>query len=166
MSSILPEMQVATLIFPNQLFEKHPAITESRTTVLYEEPLIFGNDPHWELNLHKKRLILYRAALRAYQEDLQSQGYTVEYLRNKGEMGIKPFTMLEDSLDLAALKEVHVVRFCDDLLERRFIQWSKRHEIKLVWYDSPMFLTPLNWGIDTISKTKKPLMASFYQHQR
>ena len=159
-------MQAATLVFPNQLFETHPARDEARTILLYEEPLIFGNDQHWEITPHKKRLILYRASMRAYQEALEARGYEVKYIKNSGEVKMKPFALLSKVLDLTELQELHLSRFSDDLLERRLIQWAEQNKVELIWYDSPMFLTPLEWGIETISKTKKPLMASFYQHQR
>lgn len=159
-------MQAATLIFPNQLFEQHPALDTSRTTILYEEPLIFGSDLHWEISTHKKRLILYRASMQNFQRNLEAQGSHVTYIKSNGYDKIKPFTLLEDHLDTEKLQELHLAKFSDDILERRLTQWAHNSNIKLIWYESPMFLTPLNWGLDTISKTKKPLMASFYQHQR
>ena len=157
-------MKSITLLFPNQLFDPHPALAHGRTVVLYEEPLLFGNDYQWELATHKKRLTLYRAAMRAYSNRLKTDGYQVKYIPNSGQPKLKPFSLLEPPL--SELEQVHLVELNDDLLQRRLTKWAKQHQIELVWYDSPMFLTPLDWGMQTISKTKKPLMASFYQHQR
>ena len=38
-----------TLVFPHQLFAKHPAIRSGRDIWLIEDPLYFGSDPHWPL---------------------------------------------------------------------------------------------------------------------
>ena len=77
-------MNEFTLILPNQLFEDHPALLKGRKVVLCEEPLLFGNDDKWPVNIHKKRLILYRASMRAYREYLEEQGYEVNYIKNAG----------------------------------------------------------------------------------
>ena len=133
--------------------------------MLSEEPLLFGNDERWGVSIHKKRLVLYRAAMRAYSERLEEQGLSVIYSKNLGgKMGA--FALLEKQFDLDELSEIHLARLSDDVLERRLAKWAEEHQIELVWYETPMFLTPLEWGLETISKTKKPLMASFYQHQR
>jgi len=153
-------MNEFTLILPNQLFEDHPALLKKRKVVLYEEPLLFGNDDKWPVNIHKKRLILYRASMRAYREYLEEQGYKVNYIKNAGELGMGPFALLKEKFDTK--DKIHMVRPDDNMLMRRLDLFLN----DIVYYDSPMFLTPLSWGIETISKTKKPLMASFYQHQR
>ena len=159
-------MNAITLIFPNQLFAVHPAIQTARETVLYEEPLLFGNDARWSLRVHKKRLILYRAALRAYQEELQSQCRPTRLVSNPGTADLAPFALLEQDLDLATLREIHLADLTDDVLRRRLCAWSQQHGIRLVWYETPLFLTPLDWGLDAMAQTQKPLMASFYQRQR
>ena len=161
-------MQSLTLIFPNQLFESHPAIDFQRATYLYEEPLLFGNDLHHPYACHKKRLVLYRTAMTGYQKQLESSVSVLDcqYIRNSGAPKVEPFALLSAAVNLKKLQEIHLCEFSDDLLYRRLIRWAEEHQITLVWYSSPMFMTPLDWGLDTISKIKKPLMASFYQHQR
>ncbi|MFN5762377.1 MAG: cryptochrome/photolyase family protein, partial [Sphingobacteriales bacterium] len=50
-------MASATLIFPHQLFEQHPALVEGDPVFLLEEYLFFKLYP-----FHKKKLILHRAS--------------------------------------------------------------------------------------------------------
>ncbi len=47
-------MKSATLIFPHQLFEDHPAIEKGRSIYLAEDPLFFGNDEHYPVAFHKQ----------------------------------------------------------------------------------------------------------------
>ena len=69
----------ASLVFPNQLFRRHPALQKDRRVYLLEDPLFFGNDPHWPLRFHAKKLVLHRASMKAYQASLEGRGYKVFY---------------------------------------------------------------------------------------
>ena len=159
-------MHAATLVFPNQLFDHHPAISAARTVILYEEPLLYGNDEKWGSAIHHKRLILYRAAMRAYRQRLEQAGSEVIYIKNAGESKVGSLSLLTEGIDIGSLTELHLAELTDDVLRRRLVAWAKMHEIELVWYETPMFLTPLEWGLKAMAETKKPLMASFYQRQR
>ena len=55
-----------TLVYPHQLFADHPAITAGPPCGLIEDPLFFGTDPRWPLRVHRQRLLLHRAAMKAY----------------------------------------------------------------------------------------------------
>jgi deoxyribodipyrimidine photolyase-related protein len=39
----------ATLVYPHQWFDPHPAISPGRQVFLLEDPLVCGNDPRWPL---------------------------------------------------------------------------------------------------------------------
>ena len=66
-----------SLVFPHQLFEHHPAIRPGRPVALIEDPLFFGSDPTWPMQVHRQRLLLHRASMMAYAEMLQAKGLTV-----------------------------------------------------------------------------------------
>ncbi|MFN5937695.1 MAG: cryptochrome/photolyase family protein, partial [Sphingobacteriales bacterium] len=70
-------MASATLIFPHQLFEQHPALVEGDPVFLLEEYLFFKLYP-----FHKKKLILHRASMKAYQLFLEKKGFRVEYIED------------------------------------------------------------------------------------
>ena len=77
---IFSELMEATLIYPHQLFDPHPAIASGRTVFLIEDPLIFGNDPQWPLSVHKGKLMLHRASMKAFDAELREQGHKVRYI--------------------------------------------------------------------------------------
>ena len=70
-------MTTATLVFPHQLFERHPAIETGRSVYLAEDPLIFGNDPQYPVRFHKQKLVLHRASMQAYIDELRDAGVPV-----------------------------------------------------------------------------------------
>ena len=55
-----------TLVYPHQLFARHPAIKEGRRVYLIEDPLLFGTDARWPLAVHKQRLVLHRASMKEW----------------------------------------------------------------------------------------------------
>jgi deoxyribodipyrimidine photolyase-related protein len=71
-------MSAATLIFPHQLFEKHPALTKGQPVFLIEENLFFT-----QYNFHKQKLVFHRASMKAYQYYLKEKGYEVTYIEAK-----------------------------------------------------------------------------------
>ena len=66
-----------SLVFPHQLFEHHPALRAGRPVALIEDPLLFGTDAQWPIQVHRQRLLLHRASMNAYAEMLQAKGFTV-----------------------------------------------------------------------------------------
>jgi deoxyribodipyrimidine photolyase-related protein len=69
-----------TLVFPHQLFCKHPAIRSGRDIWLIEDPLYLGSDPHWPLQMHVQKLVLHRASMKAYAAELEAAGHGVHYI--------------------------------------------------------------------------------------
>ena len=59
-------MSSVTLIFPHQLFKKHPAIDKSREVYLVEEGLFFR-----QYKFHKQKLVLHRASMQFYAQWLK-----------------------------------------------------------------------------------------------
>ncbi|MEJ6578832.1 MAG: cryptochrome/photolyase family protein [Akkermansiaceae bacterium] len=152
-----------TLVFPHQLFEKHPALDPSREVFLLEDALLFGPDPHWPLALHRKKLILHRASMKAYAASLTSQGFKVSYLD------------CQRDLDTLSALEKHFptppasLHFCDPvdhILSRRIQRYAEKHKVTLSQKDSPNFLSPTSWLDEIIGSKKKPFMAIFYKAQR
>jgi len=144
-----------TLIFPHQLFHEHPALLLGRAVYLLEDSLFFGKDDHWPLKFHKKKLILHRASMKAYQVELENQGFTVHYLecRSVADLG----------------KGVNTLHFCDpvdDVLSRRLQRYARLNQVELHQLESPNFLSPSDWLETALGGKKKPFMATFYKAQR
>ena len=67
------------LIFPNQLYRKHPGLEhDPERVVLLEDSLFFG-DPHYAAQFHKQKLWLHRASMKRYQAELSDKGYETRY---------------------------------------------------------------------------------------
>ena len=71
-----------TLIFPHQLFADHPCLKSGRPVALIEDPLFFGTDPRWPMQVHRQRALLHRASMAAYADTLRARGYKVVHQRH------------------------------------------------------------------------------------
>ena len=147
-----------TLIFPNQLFEKHPALDPARPVYLAEEFLFFRLQP-----FHKQKLVLLRASMKAYVEYLVQKGYTVVYiesalLNKRGD--------LFDLLAKKGVEKIHLTDLTDDWLSQDLESASNQLKWNVRFYTSPMFLCTEK-EICTFFKGKKKFsMAPFYAYQR
>jgi len=150
-------MTSASLIFPHQLFEVHPAIEKGRSIFLAEDPLFFGNDEHHPVAFHKQKLVLHRASMQAYTDELRSAGHTVNNI---------PHTNTYQAALPDGLTEIHLADPHDFILEKRLRIFAEKRSITLHIYPSPAFLSPPEFLEEHIAKKKKPFMASFYQAQR
>lgn len=153
----------AVLIFPHQLFQPHPASQPNRLHVLLEDPLFFG-DLHHPLRFHKQKLLLHRASIQHYARHVLA-GLPQLYLE---------YSQLRDALDSAyarlavlGVRELHLVDPVDYLLERRVHRYCARYGLRLVWHESPNFLTPSTW-IETFydGHSKRYHQTDFYIAQR
>lgn len=151
-----------SVVFPHQLFADHPALTKQRPVVAVEDSLFFG-DPKWPLRFHKQKLLLHRASMKAFADQLIAKGYRVKY------MDYDPKHTIVDLIEQwgkSGIKEIHVVDPVDDVLERRLRRATDKCGLNLVSYPPPMFLTPQDWGRKALGARKPFRMASFYIAQR
>jgi len=147
-------MSAATLVFPHQLFAAHPALAPGRPVFLAEDPLFFGNDGHHPVAFHKQKLVLHRASVRAYADELRGTGHSVE---------------ITDSYSAALpadVTELHLAEPHDFILEKRLRRFAAGRGIMLHVHPTPAFLSPPAFLEEHIARRKKPFMATFYQAQR
>ena len=71
-------MKEISLVYPHQLFEKHPALKGGRDVLIIEDPLFFG-DYNYPLNFHKMKLTFHRASMKFYEADLKNKKFNVHY---------------------------------------------------------------------------------------
>lgn len=152
----------ATLVFPHQLFENHPALSKNRKVYLIEDPLYFGTDSHWDMHFHKKKLILHRASMKAYEKALKLDSYEVCYVEFS--KGCDTADILRQ-LSFEPYSELYLCDPVDDVLSRRLKSFAKANNIKLQQFDSPNFLSSEEW-LNKVLDGKKPFMANFYKAQR
>jgi deoxyribodipyrimidine photolyase-related protein len=151
-------MKAVTIIFPHQLFEKHPALLTGRPVVLVEEYLFFG-----QYKFHKQKLAFHRATMKFYESYLKDQNYTVKYIdaheANADVTALIPF------LKEQGVEEIHYCDPTDNWLEKRLRKQEERCNIRGCIYDSPMFLLNKN-ELTYFDGKKKYFQTDFYIRQR
>ena len=146
------------LIFPHQLFARHPALDPERVVYLVEADRFFS-----EFRFCRHKLVFHRASMRAFQARLEGEGYHVEYVTHAGPETIpRLFSTLSD----AGISTIRLADPCDHTLERILAQWSRNLGIRLSYQESPGFMTPRNLIEDFFTKTSHYSMTEFYREQR
>jgi deoxyribodipyrimidine photolyase-related protein len=150
-------MKKATVIFPHQLFEHHPALSKELEIYLVEEPLFFSG-VHSSLKFHKKKLMLHRASMKAYQKKLESRGYRVHYVDFKND--------LFQSLRQKKIEEIWFSDPGDRWLESKLKRETLKSGMAIRRYPTPGFLTPEDWLFSFFKESKHLSMTPFYIAQR
>ncbi len=152
-------MNAASIIFPHQLFEKNPILKKNQPVYLVEEKLFFTL-----YKFHKQKLVFHRASMKAYQYFLETKGYEVAYIEAMEE--IADVRNLLVHLKKNGIGEIHYCDTVDNWLERRIVQQSEMSQLKIIQYDSPLFLLS-NEQVDAYFSGKKRFyQTDFYIHQR
>jgi len=152
-------MSVVSIVFPHQLFEKHPALLKKRHVYLLEEFLFFKH-----YNFHKQKLVFHRASMKAYQRYLQSKGYEVTYIEaNENTADVRN---LLPYLRKKGISEIHYSDATDNFLEKRIIKQARGLSIEIKKYDSPLFILTNNQVDDYFLSKKLFFQTDFYTRQR
>ncbi len=154
-----------SLIYPHQLFKKHPAIAKERDVWLVEDPLFFGNDSHWPMPMHVQKLMLHRASMKAYAAELEADGYSIHYIEVPDDHAADSMKLLDSHLP-KAVKRIHLADPMDHISMRRIQRFAATRNIELVITDSPNFISPPEFLTTHLASKKKPFMAKFYEQQR
>lgn len=158
-------MSTAILVFPHQLFKHHPALAGGGEVYLIEDPLFFGNDPHWPTAMHRQKLMLHRASMKAYAAELHASGRTIHYIEVPDHSATDSKQLLEESLPIN-LTAIHLADPADDMLMKRVRRFALDRGVQVVTYPSPNFITPPDFLEAHLASKKKPFMAKFYENQR
>ena len=155
-------MKEITLIFPDQLFEKHPALAKDRDVYLVEEFLYFRVQ-----NFHKQRLVLLRASLQSYKMYLLEKGYKVFYLEAT-ELDARKSVF--QYLAKKEIKEIHLAEINDHWLEEDIAFSKKSFGFVFLYYPSPAFFLSRSDVDKKFSnqenKNQTHFFSSFYSKQR
>ena len=152
-------MKSASLVFPHQLFERHPALQKDRTIYLVEEWLFFR-----QYNFHQKKLILHRSGMKFYEAFLKEKNHHVEYIETSDERN----DVRELILFLAKqnIDQIHMADVADNWLMKRIDSSCKKERIELVVHASPSFLNTMDDVAGYFSKKKTYFQTDFYTQQR
>jgi deoxyribodipyrimidine photolyase-related protein len=156
-------MKSALILYPHQLFplDQLPKVD---TVVMVEEPLYFGIDREYPLRIHKQKIILHRASMRRYVEEvLWPAGIEVDYVDLDGLM------TSEDIFErVRKFEQLYLFDPVDDVLTKRLLQ-ARRADSSVPAFE---FLTSPNFYLKNqeiqqyFSGKHKYLLADFYQWQR
>ncbi len=152
----------AVIVFPHQLFESHPFVTKERQVVLVEDPRFFY-EPGTGIRFHKKKLLLHRASMRFYLDELGSRGIRVSYL-DYGEAGKK--SALTKRLGEEGVRKILLADPSDQGLETRILREARESGIEAEVCDTPNFLTSRTWIRKYFEGKTHLSMTPFYIEQR
>jgi deoxyribodipyrimidine photolyase-related protein len=148
-------MTTAALIYPHQLFAKHPALEGAALAVVVEDPLFFS-----QYRFHRQKLILHRASMKHYASRLDEPVEYVDAAELENSGSIAPL------LKRWKVERVQYVDPCDDWLSRRLTAGLEKAGIASTVLDDPHFLTSRS-EIQEYTKGKAKLFAAdFYIQQR
>lgn len=152
-------MNSATIIFPHQLFENHPALAKDRPVYLVEEWLFFQ-----QYSFHKQKLVLHRASMKGYEKFLLSKKYTVNYVETTAETA--DIRKLISWLAENKITKIHYVDTVDDWLEKRIAGACSRTGICSEMYNTPNFLNTIADVSNFFQKKSTYFLTDFYIWQR
>jgi deoxyribodipyrimidine photolyase-related protein len=152
-------MQSVAIIFPNQLFENNPILGKNRDVILIEENSFFK-----QYSFHKQKLRFHRASMKFYESFLKKNGYSVDYIESKQKEADLDnfFTYLKKK----EISEIHYNSLNDIHLWDKIKSLAANEQIRIVEYDSPLFLNT-RYEIEKYFRNKKRFyQTGFYKEQR
>ncbi|MCL7987826.1 cryptochrome/photolyase family protein [Sphingobacterium sp. lm-10] len=146
------------LIFPHQLFAKHPAIKKSRAIYLIEETLFFN-----QYAFHKKKLMLHRASMQYYADRLKKDGYEVRYMEATDENSDVRFLLKQLKKD--GVEIVFYADVTDNWLAKRIVTTCETEGLAHEKFKTPNFLNDASEH-DFFDQKKRYFQADFYAAER
>lgn len=127
----------AALIYPHQLFHRHPALAGADLAVLVEDPLFFS-----QYRFHAQKLVLHRASMKQFAAELSQQSMEVKYveareLANSGEVA----RLLKEW----KITHAQFVDPLDDWLEQRLTDALRKEDLSFSQLTDPHFVTPIDF---------------------
>ena len=155
----------AAVIYPNQLYENHPALENCMMVCIIEHPLFFG-DRKYPLSFHKKKLVLHRASMKSYGEMLKRRKFDIKYFEYNELQSKDADRYIFSALKALGINEINYADTVDFILEKRIRSAARQEQLGLNKYENPNFLTDEAFFDQTFHGSKSYLMAKFYTAQR
>ncbi len=146
------------LVFPNQLFEAHFKADSGTLFLVIEDDLFFRQYP-----FHNQKLVLHRASMQAFRDELTNRGFSVHYLETSA--NTTSMDGLSALLSAYPQAELSFYELTDDWLTQRLRTLLLRLDRKAQRLDSPGFLTNLQ-QIEEYFRSGAKRMQNFYEWQR
>jgi deoxyribodipyrimidine photolyase-related protein len=156
-------MKTALILYPNQLFP-FEVLPEVDAVVMVEEPLFFGRDQKQPMQLHKQKLILHRASMRRYVEEiLYPNKVDVDYVE------LDVFMSSGDVLErVKKFEKVFVFDPVNEELSNRLLAARRERGdgLELEFLQSPNFFLTDQEVRQYFADKHERIFADFYQWQR
>lgn len=151
----------ARLIFPHQLFEASLTADKKTLMVLIEDDLFFQ-----QFRFHKQKLLLHRASMKIFAEQLEKAGFDVVYVETTNVTKTNSsMARLAAALSDHAVGHVEYFDLVDDWLEQRLEVMLTKASIDREIISSPGFLTTKG-ALDDYFSDGPDRMQQFYTWQR
>ncbi|TAH00744.1 MAG: cryptochrome/photolyase family protein [Sphingobacteriales bacterium] len=152
-------MKAATIIFPHQLYQAHPALKKTIPVYLVEEYLFFN-----QYLFHKQKLVLHRAAMKAYQAQLEENGYKVAYVEaTTNESDIR---ILIPNLAAAGFNHIIYTEPADNWLQKHITTACEENKLSMEVLLNPNFLNEVAPVKDFFKNKRTYFQTDFYTWQR
>jgi len=155
-------MSAAAVVFPQQLFESHPALKRGWRVYVVEASRFF-RDEEASLRFHQQKLALHRGSLKAYEAMLARQGYAVTYLEYEADPNLKG---LWGRLQEDGVSTLYAADPVDHLLEERLKKGAEAAGVTLHVTETPAFLCSREEIRNHFEGVQHFHQTSFYIHQR
>ena len=153
-------MKEVSIIFPHQLFEKHPILKKNRVVYIIEEYLFFK-----QYKFHKIKIAYHRATMKCFAKQLVAEGFKVKYIESLVEES--DIRKLIPKLAELGVKTIHLVNPTDNWLEKRISNYTSKYSIDLQEVENPLFINSRQDLFPFFRKDKKKyFQTSFYKDQR
>jgi deoxyribodipyrimidine photolyase-related protein len=156
---------VQLLVFPNQLFEKHPGLRLKPSNIAIIEDSLFFGDHHYPAEFHKQKLWLHRATMKRYEQSLQDQGFQTTY----ADYDRKPGSLkrcLKRLLKNDKSKKFTTIDPVDFILEKRLNAIADELRIEIEFLPNPSFINTATENQEYRAGKNRWFMADFYKWQR
>ena len=155
------------LIFPNQLFAKHPGLRLKPSEVVVLEDSLFFGDPKYPASFHKQKLWLHRATMKRYHADLKAKGFKTQYV-DYDAAGSTLLDTLQTVVKSGKRKreKLIVAEPTDFILEKRLRKASTKLGVECEFLPNPGFINKPEQNQEYRAGKKRWFMADFYKWQR
>ena len=146
------------LIYPHQLYREYETLQSAKQVWLIEDPLFFS-----QFAFHKKKLILHRASMQAFANDLTRKKKIVRYV---DACELTDSSQIAQLLRKSKIEKVQAIDPTDNWLRRKVQLGCDQANLPIQWLDDPAFLTSSSVQQEWVGDRKKYYFTDFYMQQR
>lgn len=155
------------LIFPHQLYDEHPGLSQDPEQILLVEDTLFFGDAHHPASFHQQKLWLLRASMKRFAQRLEERGHEVVYLEY-GSPSDSLTQVLREVVSQPARHDprIQVADPVDFLLSKRLHRAAGKLGFELEVLATPGFLNRPQENAEYRQGKQRWFMADFYKWQR